>query len=169
MRNNQNKTNFILAVIFIGLGFSCFPGLTFAQISPLNPGTVGDPALMAPGQTEAPLPPAGNSLVPSINVVPDSANPLGGEDMDNPLRRTIGVTPAPDVDSKVAAIMEISLSLLGILFLIIMIFGGYKWMAADGEDYAVKRAQRLVRQSIIGLILIVISYGIWLVVDKFLL
>lgn len=52
------------------------------------------------------------------------------------------------------------LSLLGVIFVVLMIYGGFKWMKASGRSDEVEKAQNIIRQAIIGLIITVSSYAI---------
>ena len=53
------------------------------------------------------------------------------------------------------------LSILGVIFLILMLYGGYNWMIAHGEEQKVEKAKDTIRTAIIGLVIIVGSYAIW--------
>lgn len=53
------------------------------------------------------------------------------------------------------------LSILGVIFLILMLYGGYNWMIAHGEEQKVEKAKDTIRTAIIGLVIIIGSYAIW--------
>ncbi len=53
------------------------------------------------------------------------------------------------------------LSLLGIIFIILIISAGYNWMTAGGNEEKVSRAQDTLWRAIIGLIIVIGSYAIW--------
>ena len=55
--------------------------------------------------------------------------------------------------------VQIFLSLLGMLFLFFMLYGGYTWMSAAGDRNKVEKSQDIIRRSIIGLIITVGSYA----------
>ena len=52
------------------------------------------------------------------------------------------------------------LSILGIIFVVLMLYGGYLWMTARGKEEQVEKAKELIRAAIIGLIIIVAAYAI---------
>ncbi|MCX6795527.1 MAG: hypothetical protein NT165_02250 [Candidatus Falkowbacteria bacterium] len=52
------------------------------------------------------------------------------------------------------------LGLLAIIFLAYTIYAGFKWMTAAGDADDIKKAQATLRTSIIGLIIVLGSYGI---------
>lgn len=60
----------------------------------------------------------------------------------------------------VALIVVAVLSILSILFLGLVFYGGYKWMMARGNEQQVEEARGIIRQAIIGLIVLLSSYAI---------
>ncbi len=52
------------------------------------------------------------------------------------------------------------LSLLGIIFLCLVVYGGYLWMTSLGNEQKVLRAKEVLREAVIGLILILSAYSI---------
>ena len=53
------------------------------------------------------------------------------------------------------------LGLLGVIFVILTIYGGGRWMTAQGNEEEVQAAQKIIKNSIIGLIIIVSAYAIY--------
>ena len=60
----------------------------------------------------------------------------------------------------VAVVIQGALGLLGIIFLIIMVFAGYRWMTASGNEESVKTSKQMITRAIIGLIIILMAYAI---------
>ena len=59
-------------------------------------------------------------------------------------------------------------SLLGVIFIGLIIYGGYNWMTAAGDTGKLDIAKNTFRRAIIGLIITIGSYAIWFFVyDKF--
>lgn len=59
------------------------------------------------------------------------------------------------------------LTVIGMLFLILMVYAGMTWMTAQGEEGQIEKAQKTIVAAIIGIMLIVASYAITnLVVDR---
>jgi len=52
------------------------------------------------------------------------------------------------------------LSVLGIIFLVLMLYGGYLWMTDRGNDDSVKKAKNVIQAAIIGLAIVLISFSI---------
>ncbi|MFA6551173.1 MAG: pilin [Patescibacteria group bacterium] len=65
-----------------------------------------------------------------------------------------------DISGVAATIINGFLAILGIIFLVYMIHGGYLWMSAAGNDDQVRKAKDEIRNAIIGLIVIVAAYAI---------
>ena len=71
-------------------------------------------------------------------------------------------TPTADYDIRlmVARIIRIVLELLGIIFLVLIIYAGFKWMTAGGDEEKVTSAKKLLTNSVIGLIIIFAAFAI---------
>lgn len=68
---------------------------------------------------------------------------------------------SPDsINSTISYVITLFLSFLGVIFLILMIYGGMMWMTARGNDDRVKKAKDIIIDSIIGLIVVVAAYAI---------
>jgi len=65
-----------------------------------------------------------------------------------------------DIRAIVASIVKGALSLLGIIFLLLVIYGGYLWMTAQGEEKQVQKAKDVLKQAIIGIIIVLLAYAI---------
>lgn len=53
------------------------------------------------------------------------------------------------------------LGFLGLIFIVLMILAGFKWMTANGNDEEVKKAKATIKQSLIGLVIAISGYTIW--------
>lgn len=58
------------------------------------------------------------------------------------------------------------IGLLGVIFIILIIFGGIQWMTAGGNEEQVKKAQNRIKNAVIGLIVTVSAYAIWSLIDR---
>lgn len=75
---------------------------------------------------------------------------------------------ATDIDSIISIIVNTVLSFLGVIFLLLMIYGGYLWMTAGGNEQQMEKSKKLIVESIIGLIVVVAAYAIsWFVINQF--
>lgn len=59
-----------------------------------------------------------------------------------------------------ARIIQVILSLLAVIFLILIIMAGFKWMTASGNEDQIKKSQTTIKNAIIGLIIILGAYAI---------
>lgn len=74
--------------------------------------------------------------------------PSGGTDVETTSQIIVG------------KVINAFLSIFGILFLVLIIYGGYKWMMASGREDEVQKAKDTIRAAIIGLIIVLSAYAI---------
>ncbi len=60
----------------------------------------------------------------------------------------------------VGNIIRVFLSLLGIIFVVLIVYAGFLWMTAAGESEKVDKAKGIIKSAIIGLIITVMAYAI---------
>lgn len=60
----------------------------------------------------------------------------------------------------ISTVIEAFLGLLGIIFLILIIYAGYNWMTAQGDEEKVTKAKDTLQRAVIGLIIIIVAYSI---------
>ena len=70
---------------------------------------------------------------------------------------------------SVALIVASLLSLLGIMFLVLILMGGYQWMTAGGNEETITKAKKRSINATIGLAIIALAYAIHIFVIKTLL
>jgi cytochrome bd-type quinol oxidase subunit 2 len=58
----------------------------------------------------------------------------------------------------IANLIQVALGFVGVIFVVLTIYGGYLWMTARGNEEQVGRAQRIIRDSIIGVIVVFLAY-----------
>ncbi len=68
-------------------------------------------------------------------------------------------TPQP-LEQRVASIIAIALSFLGVIFLILMIWAGFGWMTAAGDEEKITKSKETIRSAIIGLIIVIAAYAL---------
>ena len=68
-------------------------------------------------------------------------------------------TSEAPLQSIVSVVIKAVLSLLGVIFLILMIYGGFIWMFARGNESEVEKAQGIIRAAIFGLAIILAAYA----------
>lgn len=62
------------------------------------------------------------------------------------------------IEPIIARLINVFLSVFGIIFLSIMLFGGYTWMKAQGREDEVNRAKDMIKAAIIGMGVVFIAY-----------
>ncbi len=80
----------------------------------------------------------------------------------------VGTTKGPYQESEelglstaIGTVISVVLALVGLIFLILMIYAGYNWMTARGEEEKVTKAKDTINRAIIGIIIVVGAYAIW--------
>jgi len=56
-------------------------------------------------------------------------------------------------------IIGIIMPFLGVIFLMLMMYGGYRWMIAQGNEEEVEKAKKIIIRGIIGLIVVLSAYA----------
>ena len=65
-----------------------------------------------------------------------------------------------DVRTTVSNVIKAFMGLLGIVAVVIILLGGFKWMTAGGNEEKVSEAKKLIISGIIGLVIILSAYAI---------
>lgn len=67
-----------------------------------------------------------------------------------------------NVDPRVTAarIVQIFLGFLGIIAVSLIIYGGFVWMSSKGESEKIEQAKKILQNAVIGLVIILASWGI---------
>ncbi|MBI2484392.1 hypothetical protein HYV71_04375 [Candidatus Uhrbacteria bacterium] len=60
----------------------------------------------------------------------------------------------------VALIIQFNLGALGMIVTIRMVMAGFAWMSAAGDEKKLKDAQQTIKNSLIGLIIVIAAYAI---------
>jgi hypothetical protein len=60
----------------------------------------------------------------------------------------------------VGAAINIVLSILGVVFLFLMMYAGYEWMTARGNEQTLDKAKDTLTRAVIGLIIVASAYAI---------
>ena len=60
----------------------------------------------------------------------------------------------------VSIVIQAFLGLLGIIFISYLLYAGYHWMTAQGDEKKVDKAKETIQRAITGLIIIVAAYAI---------
>ncbi len=64
------------------------------------------------------------------------------------------------ITSIIGRVIGIFLSVLGIIFLVLVLYAGFLWMTAAGNPERVEKAKKMLTQAVIGLIIILLAFAI---------
>ena len=65
-----------------------------------------------------------------------------------------------DLITIIGTIIKVFLGLLGIIFLVLVIYSGFLWMTAGGDDKQVERAKKTLINAVVGIVIVLFSYAI---------
>ena len=65
-----------------------------------------------------------------------------------------------NIPEIIGGLIGVFLSLLGVIFLCLVIYGGFLWMISGGNESKVLKAKETLTSAVIGLIIIMSAYGI---------
>ena len=70
-----------------------------------------------------------------------------------------------DVRTTVASIIKTAMGLLGIVAVVIILIGGFKWMTAGGSEDGAAEAKKWIFSGVIGLAIILSAYALatWII------
>lgn len=67
---------------------------------------------------------------------------------------------AENLDPIIARLINVFLSLFGVIFLSIVLYAGYIWMKAQGREEEVERAKKMIQAAMIGIGVVLTAYTI---------
>lgn len=73
---------------------------------------------------------------------------------------TLGGSGDADLKETITTVMQWLFGFLGLLAVFIILWGGFKWMTAGGDEDKVGEAKNILKAGVIGLIIILSSYMI---------
>lgn len=104
--------------------------------------------------------------LPSVIALPASAalsadgqTLFGGADNATELK---GKTFGGDKDPQqiAAGVINVLMGFLGLVAVVIILFGGFKWMTAAGSEDKIEEAKKLLVAGVVGLVIILSAWGI---------
>ncbi|MEK7139351.1 MAG: pilin [Patescibacteria group bacterium] len=96
----------------------------------------------------------------ALPMVAFGANAIDSpEDLGLQYADATGLT-STDIRTTVANIINVALTLLGIIALVIIVFAGFKWMTAGGNDDQIGEARKMMVAGVVGLAIILSAYAI---------
>ena len=96
---------------------------------------------------------------PALAEAVTPAEMFGGDATGEEFASTAGLSSGSLVDT-ISSIIRVALGFLGVIAVVIILLGGFKWMTSGGNEEKVKKAKQLIFQGIIGLVIVMSSYAI---------
>ncbi len=87
------------------------------------------------------------------------AQDFGTEIVNNGLNGSLGQVNT-DPRETIARVINIALGFLSVIAVIIILYAGFLWTSSGGEEEKISRAKSILRNGVIGLIIILSSWGI---------
>ncbi|MFH1711860.1 MAG: hypothetical protein ABH846_01325 [Patescibacteria group bacterium] len=71
-----------------------------------------------------------------------------------------GTAEGMDLLTTIGVVIRILLSTLGIVFLLLVVYAGFMWMTAGGNKDRLQKAQKMIMNAAIGLVITIAAYAI---------
>ena len=93
-----------------------------------------------------------------------AADPFGGSQLRDVGGKVYGsagdAEKASNLTGLIGSLIKSAIGLLGIIFLILIVYSGYMWMTARGDEKQVTKAKDTLQRAMIGIIIVVAAYAI---------
>jgi hypothetical protein len=95
--------------------------------------------------------------------IPDQPSPLSAL---NEIQSNVGnnLMPSADPILWIVRVFNYLLTFLGVIFIVMIIYGGYTWMTAAGNEEKVKKGKDILQTAIIGLVIVILVRVIYIFV-----
>lgn len=94
-------------------------------------------------------------LTLGVMVLPFAAQAISFEDPSSTFR--LGTS---DLKAAVVNIINWILGLLGIIAVIMILYAGFQWMTAGGNEDKVESSKKMISAAVIGLVIILLAWAI---------
>ncbi|MEK9152328.1 MAG: pilin [Patescibacteria group bacterium] len=71
-----------------------------------------------------------------------------------------GISQQADLTTSIGKIINGAFGLLGTVFVVLMIYAGFLYMTAQGNEEQVEKAKTLIKNAVIGLVIMFLAYAI---------
>lgn len=106
------------------------------------------------------------ALSPNVSIAradgPADINNQEGFGSGGEISNAFGETDGQPADPRTIAsnIIKVVLGLLAAIFIILLVYAGFTWMTSNGDEEKVNKAKDTIIRAVIGLAIIIASYGI---------
>ncbi|KKT13781.1 MAG: hypothetical protein UV95_C0001G0319 [Candidatus Falkowbacteria bacterium GW2011_GWF2_43_32] len=70
------------------------------------------------------------------------------------------VAEASTVEDIIGIVIYLFLGLLGVIFFVLVLYGGFTWMIAQGNEEKVKKSTAVIMDALLGLIVVLAAYAL---------
>jgi len=95
---------------------------------------------------------------------PSAATAVSLPDVRGPAEQAAGGLPGTSGEGSltgfIGGLVSAALGLLGIIFFMLLIYGGFLWMTAQGDTTKVDKAKSILMSAVIGLAIVMAAYAI---------
>lgn len=98
------------------------------------------------------------ALLPFSAIVP-SVHAQGLEETLGEVQAESGLGDQ-DLTTTLGMLIQAMLGLLGVIFLVLIIYAGFLWMTAGGDEGKVSTAKDIMIRSVVGLVILLSAYAI---------
>lgn len=95
-----------------------------------------------------------NVSILAITLLPNVA--LAALDKPAPL----GGLSTEGLSATITKILNAVLGLVGVIALAVILYGGFRWMTAGGNEETVGEAKKIITAGVIGLIIVVMAWAV---------
>jgi len=104
---------------------------------------------------------AGSLAVLAMPVISHAQTSFSVEDIGS----TIGLGTS-DLKTTVINVIRLVLGLMTLIAVALIIYGGFVWLTAAGNEESVEKAKRIISAAVIGLIIILLAWAIVIFVAR---
>ncbi len=93
----------------------------------------------------------------TINAAPYNFETDGGA---SAMKDNLGYNDVKTPEAYIGQLLLLVFSFVGLVFFILIIYAGIQWMTAQGNSSQVEKAKDAIIKAIVGLVIVMASYGI---------
>jgi amino acid transporter len=106
---------------------------------------------------------AGLILIPKISLADPAFTPgveNAQKEQENAFKVGSGLNFSLTPGDIAATAIKTILGLLGIIFVVLIVYSGFQWMTAQGNEEKVTKARETISRAIIGLLIVIAAWSI---------
>ena len=70
------------------------------------------------------------------------------------------VASAPSLPAVIGQIIKAALTISGVVFLVLIVYAGFRWMTAQGNTDEIEKAKKTIQAAVIGIVLAAAAFAI---------